>query len=92
MILAPNGKPVASARKVALQVEILDTQAGAFNTERSALGFMLDVPDRVAVGQMLELVKRSVMRRLDEIKFFEVPVAPGAGGSPREEGGHVPVD
>lgn len=81
MILAPNGRPVASTRTVTMQIKITDRKAGATDTELRTLSFILDVPDRVLVGQLLDQVKRGVLQQLDAIHFFDQPVAQGAGGS-----------
>lgn len=80
MILAPNGKPVKSVRSVTLSVQIRDSKPGQTGTELSSMNFVLDVPDRRLVGQLLEQIKTATQRRLDAIGFYE-QAAPVAGGS-----------
>lgn len=82
MILAPNGRPVSSTRKVTLQIKITDTKPGATDSELRTLSFVLDVPDRRLVGQLLDEIKRGVLMQLDAVHFFDqgAPIEPGAGG------------
>ena len=81
MILAPNGKPVSSKRRVGIQISLVDQQAMVSQPKTHTLGFVLDRPDRIEVAQFLATVSRSIVAKLDEIGFFQ-PAVPQADGDP----------
>ena len=71
MILDASGKPVASVRKVYLEITILDQRPGQSGFEKATLGFELDSNDPAMLAQLLQSINRSVVGRLDEIGFLE---------------------
>lgn len=76
-ILAPNGKPVNSTRKVGIRIEMLDQKPGDTGTQVARMSYLLDTNDRFAVARLLDAIKEQTLKRLEEIGFFG-PTLPSA--------------
>jgi hypothetical protein len=74
-LLGPNGKPIASKRRVLLKIEVIDTAPLASDSTRHALGYELDSNDPVAVERFLATIPRTLKAKLVEIGFIGAPVA-----------------
>ena len=89
MILDASGKPVASERRVGLQITILDQRPGHSGFEKATMSFELDSNDPAMLAQLLQNISRSIVRRLDEIGFLGDTTHPEPGGDDPEVGkGH----
>lgn len=78
-ILGPNGKPIASQRKVTIGLTINDQAAGDTKATRHAIGFELDSTDPVKIEEFIGYLTRSLRMKLSELGYQGGHGALGAG-------------
>lgn len=85
-ILDAQGNPVASKRRVGLQIAIIDQKAGVGGAEKAVMGYELDSNAPADITRLLQVIGQNIVRRLHEIGFMDNTPSTVTGGDVSEEG------